>query len=63
MTPAAEQLRAAREAARLTWPEVARLTGVPLNTLRRWSEGAQTPRPYTLQAALDKLAAHQEKQP
>lgn len=62
MTPA-EQLRAAKDASGLTWPEVARLTGVPLVTLESWTRlspeasGARTPPAYTLRAVLDQIRA------
>lgn len=54
---AAEHLRAAKEAARLSWPQVSTLTGVPLKTLMHWSAGERTPADYVLQPVLDKIRA------
>lgn len=58
-----QQLQAARKARGLSQSQAAIVAGVPVKTLQNWEIGHRTPPAYTLQAALDKLTAHQEKQP
>lgn len=54
MTPA-EQIKAARKAARLTQAEAAERIAVPLRTYQNWEIGHRAPPDYVLRLALDRL--------
>jgi transcriptional regulator with XRE-family HTH domain len=49
------QLRATRERLGVSRAELARRSGVPADTLRRWEDGTRNPRHASLRAALDAL--------
>ena len=49
------QLRATRERLGVSRAELARRSGVPANTLRRWEDGTRNPRHASLRAVLDAL--------